>query len=247
MKKQLIDNAIAGTVGKDHNDQLIVKKAASSLNLDKIKNVKHDIVTQLTEHITEFMTEQKDVNTAISMANKTGVLINDVQLSKLLEFSIKAKERFKQIIEISSFDPPAIITAEPLSSTVSMLKGVKEANLVIDKKISAMRITRTQIKSALYKKYRRVITEKILSIWESQTPSTQFLPIGGYMQMIQDNFLASCTAQKNWVVPRLYKFYFQLLMSGDKFNLCEHDIFVFIQELEGVAPLEKKPGATSAL
>lgn len=44
---------------------------------------------------------------------------------------------------------------------------------------------------------------------------------------------------KNWVIPRYLKLYYQLINSGEKSYICEHDIFVFIQELEGTAPTAK--------
>jgi len=63
------------------------------------------------------------------------------------------------------------------------------------------------------------------------------MPISGYLEMIQSNMLHTCTVVKNWSVPRYFKLYFQLLNQGEKNYICEHDIFVFIQELEGMSPL----------
>ena len=48
--------------------------------------------------------------------------------------------------------------------------------------------------------------------------------------------MQQCTVAKGWVVPRYFKLFFQLLNQGDKSYICEHDLFVFMQELEGVAP-----------
>lgn len=53
--------------------------------------------------------------------------------------------------------------------------------------------------------------------------------------MIQANMLQPCNVVKNWSVPRYFKLYFQLLNQGEKNFICEHDMFVFIQELEGMA------------
>ena len=48
--------------------------------------------------------------------------------------------------------------------------------------------------------------------------------------------IQQCTVAKGWIVPRFFKFFFQLMNYGDKSYICEHDLFVFLQELEGVAP-----------
>ena len=48
------------------------------------------------------------------------------------------------------------------------------------------------------------------------------------------------------MVPRLYKFYFQLLSGGDRNFICEHDIFIFMQELEGKAPVTLPPKKMSS-
>ena len=39
------------------------------------------------------------------MANRTGMLIMDIQIPKLLENSLKSKERYKLISESGTFDP----------------------------------------------------------------------------------------------------------------------------------------------
>lgn len=57
-----------------------------------------------------------------------------------------------------------------------------------------------------------------------------------YFESIQANFLAPCTVSKNLVVPRYFKFLFQLIIQGEKSYICEHDLFVFTQELENMAP-----------
>ena len=71
---------------------------------------------------------------------------------------------------------------------------------------------------------------------ESNYNTIQLMSASSYMDMLQNNFLHPTPVVKNWSVPRYFKFYFQLLNQGDKNFICEHDIFVFIQELEGMAP-----------
>jgi len=66
------------------------------------------------------------------------------------------------------------------------------------------------------------------------------MQINGYMESIQANLLAQCTVAKKWMVPRYFKFLFQLIIQGEKSYICEHDLFVFIQELEGMAPGNKE-------
>lgn len=49
--------------------------------------------------------------------------------------------------------------------------------------------------------------------------------------------MQQCTIIKGWTIPRYFKLYFQLINQGEnKSYICEHDLFVFMQELEGVAP-----------
>ena len=52
--------------------------------------------------------DRKDIGglqTATLMANRTGMLIMDIQIPKLLENSLKAKERYKLISESGTFVP----------------------------------------------------------------------------------------------------------------------------------------------
>ena len=116
--------------------------------------------------------------------------------------------------------------------------------MTLDKKINMLRLTRPQLKQALNKKFRKTITDKILNLFEQQYFQLQNMPLMGYFDMIQANLFQQCSVTKNWVVPRLFKFYFQLIsQSIDKSTICEHDLFVFVQELEGTAPnLPSKTG-----
>jgi len=56
------------------------------------------------------MRDYKDVQGALRMANRTGIIINDTQVSRLMETSIRAKERFKQLQDIQSFDASELYT-----------------------------------------------------------------------------------------------------------------------------------------
>ena len=85
----------------------------------------------------------------------------------------------------------------------------------------------------------------MITLLENQYNLLSSMPIAGYFDMIHSNLMQQCTVTKNWSVPRLYKFYFQLLMQGDKSTICEHDIFCFIQELDGAAPSNGKKVAKS--
>lgn len=65
------------------------------------------------------------------------------------------------------------------------------------------------------------------------------MPLGSYWDSIQANLMSHCQVNKNLMVPRYFNFMFRLLIQGDKNYICEHDLFVFIQELEGMAPSSK--------
>ena len=62
------------------------------------------------------------------MANRTGMLINDIQISRMLEISLKSKERFKLIVDTQSFDQSDDIT-----------KAYNHTTKDIDKKINMLR------------------------------------------------------------------------------------------------------------
>ena len=102
------------------------------------------------------------------MANRMGMLVNDIQLHKLLEQSTKAKERFKQIQDIQSFDTsPAYYEQESIFSQSNKM-SIKESQIQLDKKINMLRLTKGQLKTACVKKFRKAITEKIFTLWEQQ-------------------------------------------------------------------------------
>ena len=46
---------------------------------------------------------KSDLNVALRMANRAGILINDLSLTKILEQSYKGKETFKIIVETHNF------------------------------------------------------------------------------------------------------------------------------------------------
>ena len=46
------------------------------------------------------------------MANRSGMIINDIQVSKLLADSMKSKERYKLILESSTFDPLKLVVED---------------------------------------------------------------------------------------------------------------------------------------
>ena len=69
------------------------------------------------------------------------------------------------------------------------------------------------LKSALMKKYRKAITEKLLAILEHNFNNVVqgSMTIGGYFEMIQANMMQPVVVVKNWSVPRYFKLFFQLL------------------------------------
>ena len=82
-----------------------------------------------------------------------GMLVNDIQLHKLLEQSTKAKERFKQIQDIQSFDTsPAYYEQESVYSQSNKMT-IKESQIQLDKKINMLRLTKGQLKTACVKKF----------------------------------------------------------------------------------------------
>ena len=106
------------------------------------------------------MSEDKDFNVAKLMANRTGMIINDIQISKLLENSMKSKERYKLILESRTFDPIVQVAAssEPVEATDSKKWMTALNNL---------RMKKSELKAALMKKYRRTITDRILTLLEN--------------------------------------------------------------------------------
>lgn len=121
------------------------------------------------------------------------MIINDIQISRLLESSTKAKERFKLIYDAQTFDPTALIRLNENASANDKLKAAKEANMTLDKKINMLRLQRSLLKQALIKKYRKTITDKILQLFENQYFQLQNMTLSGYYDMIQANFMQQCS------------------------------------------------------
>ena len=75
------------------------------------------MANQLQEMIRDYFMDNRDLALAKLMANRTGMIINDIQVSKLLADSTKAKERYILILESSTFDPGVkVIPADPTAS-----------------------------------------------------------------------------------------------------------------------------------
>ena len=137
------------------------------------KNVKAEVAIQLQEMIRDYFVDNRDLALAKLMANRTGMIINDIQVSKLLADSTKAKERYILILESSTFDPAVKVIAaqpDPASSSNSLAQGTagaaKESKEDLNKKMSNFRLNKKEIRSSLLKKYRKAITDKILSLFE---------------------------------------------------------------------------------
>ena len=189
------------------------------------KNAKAEIANQLQEYIRDYLRDHKDLLVAKLMAHRSGMIINDIQIGKILSDSSKAKERYILILESSTFDPSIKIIASEQGPSAAP----KESKEAMEKKMSNFRMQKKEIRSALVKKYRKAITDKILNLFEAQYSQLGNMQISHYFEMIQANFMQQCNVTKNWAVPRYFKFYFQLLaQQAEKSTICEHDIFVFI-------------------
>ena len=57
--------------------------------------------------------------------------------------------------------------------------------------------------------------------------------------MLQENLLAQTPIKPGLVVPKYFKLFFDLLDHGNKGYVCEHDLFEFMQELDGLAKQKK--------
>ena len=53
------------------------------------------MLNQLEVFVKDYLQEYKDVEGALRLANRAGIIIFDTQVKDLLENSINAKERFK--------------------------------------------------------------------------------------------------------------------------------------------------------
>ena len=102
-----------------------------------------------------------------------------------------------------------------------------------------MRLSKTELKSALLKRYKRPVADRVV---EAFAATTSFITMGyeKYLGMLQENLLAQYQVRENFAVPRYFKLYFDLLDHGDKGFVCEHDIFEFTQDLEGLTNKKQK-------
>ena len=101
------------------------------------------LTNQFQQYLKEYLTEHKDLDTALAMANRAGMLMNDIQIGKLLELSHRARERFKLIIDTQSFDPSAALSREPLAALT------KDGSAAMDKKINMLRCQKGALRTAL--------------------------------------------------------------------------------------------------
>ena len=71
------------------------------------KSVKNELAhNMLADHMRDYLRDSKNFKEALSMVKKTGFLINELQIPKLLENSNVTKERFKLIYDTQSFEHP---------------------------------------------------------------------------------------------------------------------------------------------
>ena len=120
-------------------------------------------MNKLAAFIKNFVTGGKtDLNIAISMANRTGIIINDINLIRYLEVSRKTKERFKTLVETHTFNQSK---ESHNKSAFTQLKMVKDVNQQFDKKIAMMRLAGKDLREALEQKFRKPITEKLMHIF----------------------------------------------------------------------------------
>ena len=61
------------------------------------QQAKMEMLNQLQQHVSDYIRDYRDLPGALRMATRTGIIIADIQLPRILELSIKAKERFKLI------------------------------------------------------------------------------------------------------------------------------------------------------
>lgn len=96
-----------------------------------------------------------------------------------------------------------------------------------------MRLTKNELKNALVKRFKKPVADKVVEAFAATT-SMFSMPFPVYLAMLQDNLLAQYQVKENFAVPRYFKLYFDLLDHGNKGFVCEHDIFEFTQDLEGL-------------
>lgn len=98
-------NKTVGTASQGFTELTQGSQGGKKESMHGSKNQKAEVANQLQEMIREYFMDNKDLNLARLMANRTGMIINDIQVPKLLADSTKAKERYILILESSTFDP----------------------------------------------------------------------------------------------------------------------------------------------
>ena len=86
----------------------------------------------------------------------------------------------------------------------------------------------------MVKRYRKPLADKIIDAFNENTPSMFSMSFKDYLVMLQENFLARVQVKPGFLVPRYFKLFFDLLDHGNKGYICEHDLFEFMQDLDGV-------------
>ena len=106
------------------------------------------------------------------MANRTGILINDINLPKYLEASYRHKERFKTLVETQTFSGHSQETAggnnSGSKSVLASLKLAKDGQAPLDKRIAMMRLAGKDLREALVQKFRKSIAEKLMQLFAQQ-------------------------------------------------------------------------------
>ena len=104
-------NKTAGGASQGFTELTQGSQGTKKESMHGAKNQKAEVANQLQDMIREYFMDNKDLGLAKLMANRTGMIINDIQVPKLLADSTKAKERYILILESSTFDP--IVKAVP--------------------------------------------------------------------------------------------------------------------------------------
>ena len=106
-------------------------------------------------------------------------------------------------------------------------------------------MTKAELKSALIKRYKKPVADKIIEAFASKSGYKNNISFENYFDILQENLLASYPVKESFAVPRYFKLYFDLLDHGNKGFVCEHDIFEFTQDLEGITNKKQKGHYTS--
>ena len=101
--------------------------------------------------------------------------MNDFSVPRCLEPSIRLKERFNLVYTAQTFDP-AEIADQPVKT--------KQDPQPIEKRIQNLRLQKSMLKQALYKKLRKSLTERLLTIFESQYLNMQVMGFQAYQDCI---------------------------------------------------------------